>query len=562
MPQPGPSQSASTGRPASDAAEFLTVTPRAQAAATFVAALGKAARAFVLYDPANAVVRQFLEDYRAKATKALEGGPLALEIRPEEIAVGEEIVYRDADREKSLAYRLFRDGVRRLTLAPAIGWDELLRFLEILAIRFTGIRQQEEDVVTLLRRAAFHAIALEAVEGFAPEEQDEGEGAAEAPHVAPPPGWDEPLPRLPAPVALARRAVPDELVADLRADLAPEALVPAALAAVRDALAEAARAGWPNPDADLDAFLAEIGKFLVAEGDLKAALQLADMLGRQGRSAAAAALLQDLSDPTAVAAFLARLPEDARVPPPELAGLVAAIPLAPVIELLAAEQRPARRALLLALVSARLPGDGAALAERLPSVEPDLGLELLKLIAERAPDHAAPAAAPLLASADRRLQSAALSALEAAQAEAPTAPLVALLASQDEALRVRVLLLLGRRGAPEAFAALERWAEGRKDLSRSEADALGRALAQVAPIPAFRLFARWLEPEKKGLGSLLRSSSRKEAFTWAAACGLAVIAIPEAEQWLTALAQRGDADLKRHCLAALAARRRGGHARG
>src|SRR5438093_7463985 len=95
-------------------------TPEGQAAARLLSALSKAVRAFVLYDPSNAVVRQFLAEYRDRAREALEGGSLALEVRPFEIARDGEVLYREQDRERSLAFRLFRDGVRRLTLHPAV----------------------------------------------------------------------------------------------------------------------------------------------------------------------------------------------------------------------------------------------------------------------------------------------------------------------------------------------------------------------------------------------------------------------------------------------------------
>ena len=84
----------------------------------FVTALSKAARSFTLYAPTNAVVRQFLADYQARAAAATEGGELVLDVHPFELLRDGEVVYREEDRERSLAFRLFRDGVRRLTFRP------------------------------------------------------------------------------------------------------------------------------------------------------------------------------------------------------------------------------------------------------------------------------------------------------------------------------------------------------------------------------------------------------------------------------------------------------------
>ncbi|HUL59222.1 MAG TPA: hypothetical protein VLU43_08105 [Anaeromyxobacteraceae bacterium] len=539
-------------------------SPQAQAAAGFINALAKAARAFVLYDPSNALVRQFLGDYQERAGRALALGPLALEVRPEEIAAVGEVIYREPDRERSLAYRLFRDGVRRVSIEPGVPWPELLRVLEILAIRFTGIRQSEDDVVTLIRSAGFRGIAIEAVEGFRLEDEEaQGEGHEDtsALQLAPPPGWDEPLPRLPAPAALAHRPVAAEALRDLRAELDPAALPATALSAVRDLLAEAARSGWPNPYPELDGFAGEVGTFLLSEGDLVRAKELAAMLARGGRAAAAAAVARHLEDPQTYLGLLAKLPDDAREAPPHLAPLLAMVPLDGLVDALGPEERPARRALLLGLVRARLPADGAALAARLPSAGPALAGDLLRTLAEGDPDRIPAAATALLAQPDRALQDAALAGLEAARCELPTVPLARLLAGGDEARRIRVLDLFGARGEPAAFHAVERWAEERRELSDAEADAAGRALASIGPIPASRVFARWAEKEKGLLGGL-RKSGRKQALMRAAASGLEVIALPDAEARLHALAQAADGDLRGHCLAAMARRRTRGHPHG
>ncbi len=293
-------------------------------AAAWVNSLAKAARAFILYDPGNAVVRQFLADYAEKARRVLAQGPLALEVGPFEISSGGEVVYRERDRERSLAFRLFRDGVRRVSIDPGVHWEELLLLLQILAVRFTGIQQQEEDIVTLLWKAEFRGIAFQVVQGFASEDEEpqtaagpggragageqrggsggggsgsggsgseaRGDPMSGSPEVGgdlaraavaasavaalagdglrsePPPRWDEPLPRLPQPAAVAYRPVAAQSLQDLLADEAPEALPGAVLAAVRDLLAEAARSAWSMPDSDLDEFVREARAFLLGDG--------------------------------------------------------------------------------------------------------------------------------------------------------------------------------------------------------------------------------------------------------------------------------------------------------
>ncbi len=145
-------------------------------------ALSRAARSFLLYEPRNQAIRDFLQEYRENMMAALSAyGPMELDIRPFEMVRNGEVVYLERDRERSLAFRLFRDGVRRLTLKPDVVWEELLRLLEILSIRYTGVRQSEDDIVTLLWKAGFKSIAIVAVEGFVPdEERPEGDLLAEA----------------------------------------------------------------------------------------------------------------------------------------------------------------------------------------------------------------------------------------------------------------------------------------------------------------------------------------------------------------------------------------------
>ena len=151
----------------------LDLSPKGRAASRALLSLSRAARAFLLYDPSNAAVGVFLEAIQENFSTYLKTfGPLSLSVRPFELAVDSEVVYDEEDRERSLAFKLFRDGVRRLTVFEAVEWSELLKLLEILSIRYTGIRLNEDDIVTLLWKANFQHVEIEAVEGFVPEEED------------------------------------------------------------------------------------------------------------------------------------------------------------------------------------------------------------------------------------------------------------------------------------------------------------------------------------------------------------------------------------------------------
>jgi hypothetical protein len=532
-------------------------SPAAQAASAAVVALVRAARSFVLYDARNEVVRTLLGEYQARLRAALDAhGDLGLELRPDEILCRGEVVYRDPDREKSLAWKLFRDGVRRVTVRAVSTWDEHLRLLEIAALRSVGVRQAEDDTVTLLRKAGFRGIEVEAVEGFVPAEESPEPGlddkAERAGRSQPPTGWDTPLAKLPQPGPPEWRAVPEEELASLRAS--PDAATELALSVAQDLLAEAGRAGWPAPQRDLVAFFAELRDALLADGQLASLRRLVDLLGSAGAAELRDEMLRSLGDARTLELVLASVSEDAAELP---VALVPFVPLLGLDAVLDALERPeateARRRLLARLVTARLPREAAVVLSRLSRLEPRLARELARALVARAPDRGTEVARALLAQRDEALRLEGLSALEMAQGDPPLRPLCDLLRDPSEAIRVRAAEVLGRRGDESVLAALRAPFEASGEVSPREAEALGRALADLAPIAAARLFAPWLSPRA---GFLRGLSAQQRAQQWAAIAGTGALPGGEAEAALHALAERSDGDVRNHCLTTLARRRR------
>ena len=135
-------------------------------------ALTKASRACLLYDFDNQAVAEFLHELDLRMERALAHGALRLEVKPWELVWNGEVVYREEDREKSLAFRLYYDGVRVLGFRPDVTWDELTKLVGILSIRYLGIRQQEDDVVTLLWKANFPNIDFETVDQYVPADDE------------------------------------------------------------------------------------------------------------------------------------------------------------------------------------------------------------------------------------------------------------------------------------------------------------------------------------------------------------------------------------------------------
>jgi hypothetical protein len=530
------------------------------AAAAFVQALAKAARAFTLYDPSNELIRQFLAEYGKRGGEATAAGPLVLDVLPFELQVEGDPVYKEDDRERSLAFRLFRDGVRRLTFARGVSFDELVALLQILAIRFTGIRQSEDDLVTLLRTADFRTVEVVAVEGYVPDEDvpelkgekgdDAGKGGAR-----PPGGFDRPFPRLPAPGPLAYQPVPDEALAPLRsAEAGPDGLARGAARAAADLIRLAAQ-GHLSPE-EAAAFVAEVRDHLVLEKQLVALFALADVALAQPEGPLRSALLRAMADTRLLEAVLSAVPEGSTALPPRVARLMPFVPAAAVLDLLAREESEGRRGVLVALAAARLPADAEAVVARLGALPGSAARALAQAVAARAPEKADAAAIALSEHPDPEIQVAGLRALAAARHRLPPAPFVRLLSSPVEAIRIGAAAALERHGDAVSARAVAAALTERPSYSRAEAEALGRTLARLHPSVASRLFEEWLPRRRRLLGALRGERDRDVLQRWAAVAGLGVLAGDEAVERIQEAAASGDEELRRHCQATLARRAR------
>src|SRR5438093_2625240 len=144
--------------------------PRYQRVASLMTRLAATARSFLLYDAGNEAINRFLSALLDSLVQTLQSeGQIVLAVHPYELKLEDQPVYLNRDRERSLAFRLHRDGVRSLTLRKGFDAEELTRLLEILSIRYTGINQREDDMVTLLWKARFEHLDVATVEGIVPE---------------------------------------------------------------------------------------------------------------------------------------------------------------------------------------------------------------------------------------------------------------------------------------------------------------------------------------------------------------------------------------------------------
>ncbi|HVN75598.1 MAG TPA: hypothetical protein VMT19_04720 [Thermoanaerobaculaceae bacterium] len=543
-------------------------TPAA-AAGEALRALAHVARSFVLYDASNERIRGFLEDVRAKVERFLATyGEMRLEIRPWDIVFAGDVVYSERDRERSLAFRLYRDGVRRLTLNPGLEWEELIVLIGILSIRYKGVRTQEDDVVTLLWRADFRHIEISAVEGVVASEDDTLEasaaagGAAAGPRDAvqalayrapyafnyPWPGWAERA-------SVERRPVPAELLARITDEDGARALPDECLQLVRELLAALTDPFDPLSPGDVAPVLFELRGFLVGDHCLEALVGMARMtatapnLDDDIRKELLAACVDDevmrrcmaAADPADERA-LAELEELARLAPGEH--------LSTFLDMFVSSPKHRDSPVVRRLLESQLAGRAGQLTERLAALEAPLAVELFRMLAKADAAGAVDAAVVLLARTEPEAQLEAVRFLDTAEYSGKVGrALVGALTADVSGVRQQALATLVRRRERRAFdPLLTRMRSRAADLPAPEAATAGEAMATLDPEKARPIFKEWVRPS----GLLGRLTPGQATLRRAAAAGLALLPGGDSEELLEWLARHAGDDLGRQCEAALA----------
>jgi hypothetical protein len=560
---------ASSGPPSAMSAVRVPGTPAHDAAQALIA-LSRASRSFTLYDAQNDAVKRLIADYRDKMQALAAHAPVSLRVEPFEIALDSEVVYREQDRERSLAFRLFRDGVRRVNIETGLSWEEMVQLLEVLSIRSTGVRQQEDDLITLLRKASFQRIVIESVEGFVPDEENPEaapEQQARAEGGEPPDDWDLPLPRPEAGGAVEWRVVAPSEIGALRAEEAPGAFVGVTVRAVKEMLVLARELGDPKLRDDIVPFAGEVQEYLLVERSLDELAALTKTL-RQAFSDDPARMppLPGTADGKAFERLLRAVPDDATSAPAGLLELLAIVPgdhLQRAIDMLAGGAEGGRRVALLGIVELVGKLQPEVLLERIKTADAALAATLFAALGRVAPDRCGQAAHDMIGTADEAL---ALQLIEILRREPVSLKLARslqqLLGSASGPVRVAAAECLGQRGGARAVPIL---AEHLQRLSASgvaneEAAALGRALAQASAADAMPLFDKWARPAKGLLGLVARKPTQaQKTLAWGAVAGLEIMAGEQAGKLLEALAgHAGDDELERHTREAIARRKEAG----
>src|SRR5512146_2717995 len=122
--------------------------------------IGKALRAVQLYLPNNPVYQRAIDNVRVACRKIWEAtGDLVLDVQESDLRWGGNVVYHNEQKNESIAWTLFKDGVRTVTLRPGVEENEIVRFMQVLHQARTLQADAADDLLTLLWQEDFQFLA-------------------------------------------------------------------------------------------------------------------------------------------------------------------------------------------------------------------------------------------------------------------------------------------------------------------------------------------------------------------------------------------------------------------
>lgn len=127
-------------------------------------ALTKAIHAVRIYPPTNPMPRAFLDELCAQFDGMLEQyGNLTLQITAEAFLFKDAVIYLDANLSSSLAFLLYKDGLREIAFCAGMPRAEIVGLVELFAMH-ENMNRLEDDYVTLLWEMNFTHIFYDATD--------------------------------------------------------------------------------------------------------------------------------------------------------------------------------------------------------------------------------------------------------------------------------------------------------------------------------------------------------------------------------------------------------------
>ncbi|MHB8481590.1 MAG: HEAT repeat domain-containing protein [Nitrospiria bacterium] len=128
--------------------------------------LVKALKNLKIYLPNNPVHQRFLKEFYSQLESHLTNfGDTVLTVGQYTLSYDDQVIYENINRLDSLAFKLFVDGVRQITLLEGMTEEESKDFLEVLGKTYDA-EFPDDDLVTLLWQRHFHHIKFQILEDY------------------------------------------------------------------------------------------------------------------------------------------------------------------------------------------------------------------------------------------------------------------------------------------------------------------------------------------------------------------------------------------------------------
>jgi len=438
--------------------------------------LGKAFRAYQLYDENNPVRQRFVESLRqAFASLWVDVEKLTLTIEEDRILLVGEEIYKAEVRGDSLAFLFYKDGVREITFRPGIETDELLPFLGVLQ-RARKLLPEGDDLLTVLWEEDLKHFHYQYVDLLAEgvslpvagqgasaqelkgvleaeletdEEEEEKRDARQAPGaVQQAVSRDDFNPTLysldPREMQVLKSELHKELHRDLRGDV---------LSALFDRLEESDR---PERQLEILANLKTLLPNFLSRGALTAATRVLEELRKlesrpdvfdEERLARSRALLDDVSSPDAITELIQALYDGTvRATPQQLAvflRFLRAGALSPLLRAAETVEHKELRAVLRAAVHGIAERNRGAVVRLLEESDPILAAGAARLAGDIQIAEAGPSLATLLAHPDASVRLAAVEAAVSLKASTAAGALEHTLNDPERDVRIAAAKALG-----------------------------------------------------------------------------------------------------------------------
>ena len=521
----------------------------------------KALRAFQMYLPNNPIYQRAIQNVRnAFGPIWAASDELVLTIAETEIVWEEEVVYQQLNKADSLAWTLFKDGMRVLTIQKGAEQDELVRLLETVnRARFLP-SEAGDDLMTLLWEQEFVGIKYHFIDflsdgdGIKGSTRALGDGDATAVEArrqqvreeapARPKGIVD-LEDFDATLYFLDEAEVNQLTREVQEEYARDARL-AALSGLLDLLEIQTEA---TVRSEILGIIETLFPNLLSKSEFRTVATVIRearvLLSRAtdlppGIRTRLEGLETQLSQPAIVAQLIQSLDETPQLAGnrevTDLMGELRAAALGALIEAIPRIATPAVRSLAEATVDRLAAAHGTEVLRLLREPPENALPAVVALCGRLGLPQAVPGLGELLGHADPGVRTAAVEALAKIGTPGAMGQLERSVDDADRNVRLAAVRAAGARGYKGALKRIEAVVLGKavKEMDLTEKMAFFEAYGAIAGPPALKTLAGMLQP--RGLLKLTQSSDLRAC----AAIALGKIRTPEARQVLASAADDKD----------------------